>query len=171
VTLKNRSNKKKGIKSCILTKCTYDKNLEMIQPLVQELEHFLCFQFCPAGGQTKNQTGSKTRVLCHVSLLDTHDTDLEMIHALVQASVHLFGFSPLVTKPGIRSNRNLVCQVSWPRATYVPSFRSISPAVTKRALLTAQMNFDFCDLEKQVKPKTLVLCHASLLHVQPVPFK
>jgi hypothetical protein len=27
--------------------CTYDKNLEMIQPLVQEKEHFLVFSFGP----------------------------------------------------------------------------------------------------------------------------
>jgi hypothetical protein len=28
--------KNTGILSCILIRCTYDKNLEMIQPLVQE---------------------------------------------------------------------------------------------------------------------------------------
>jgi hypothetical protein len=28
--------KNSGIMSCILIRCTYDKNLEMIQPLVQE---------------------------------------------------------------------------------------------------------------------------------------
>jgi hypothetical protein len=28
--------KNPGIMSCILIRCTYDKNLEMIQPLVQE---------------------------------------------------------------------------------------------------------------------------------------
>jgi hypothetical protein len=28
----------------------------MIQPLVQELQHFLCFRFWPPGGQAKNQT-------------------------------------------------------------------------------------------------------------------
>jgi hypothetical protein len=37
----------------------YDKNLEIIQPLVQELYNFLCFRFWPPGGQTKNQTGPK----------------------------------------------------------------------------------------------------------------
>jgi hypothetical protein len=36
-----------------------DKNLEMIQPFVQELWHFLCFRFWPPGGQTKNQNGPK----------------------------------------------------------------------------------------------------------------
>jgi hypothetical protein len=38
---------------------TYDKNLEMIQPLVQELQDFLCFRFWPPGGQAKNQIGPK----------------------------------------------------------------------------------------------------------------
>jgi hypothetical protein len=37
---------------------TYDKNLEMIQPLVQELA-LLCSRFWPPGGQAKNQTGPK----------------------------------------------------------------------------------------------------------------
>jgi hypothetical protein len=36
--------------------CTYDKNLEIIQPLVLELYQFL---FWPPGGQAKNQTGPK----------------------------------------------------------------------------------------------------------------
>jgi hypothetical protein len=45
--------------SCILTRCTYRKNLEMIQPSVQEKSHFMCFRFWPTGGQTKNQTGLK----------------------------------------------------------------------------------------------------------------
>jgi hypothetical protein len=33
--------------------------IKITQPLVQELQHFLCFQFWPAGGQTKNQTAPK----------------------------------------------------------------------------------------------------------------
>jgi hypothetical protein len=45
-----------GIMSCILSRCPYDKNLEMIQPLVQD---FLCFRFWPLGSQIKNQTGPK----------------------------------------------------------------------------------------------------------------
>jgi hypothetical protein len=45
--------------SCILTRYTYDKNLEIIQPLVQEFQHFMCFQFWPPGGQPKNQIGPK----------------------------------------------------------------------------------------------------------------
>jgi hypothetical protein len=72
-----------GIMSCILTRCTNDKNLEMIQPLVQD---FLRFRFWP-----------------------------------------------LVAKPRIRSDRNTVIS---PWGTDVQSFRSIDPAVTKRALLT-----------------------------------
>jgi hypothetical protein len=28
-----------GIMSCILIRCAYDKNLEMIQPLIQEYSH------------------------------------------------------------------------------------------------------------------------------------
>jgi hypothetical protein len=38
---------------------TYDKNLELIQPLLQELQHFLCFWFWPRGGQAKNLIGPK----------------------------------------------------------------------------------------------------------------
>jgi hypothetical protein len=45
---------------------------------------------------------------------------------------------PLVAKLGIRSDRNLVCGLVGPCGTYIPSFRSISPAVTKRA------NFVIC---------------------------
>jgi hypothetical protein len=37
VTFKSRSIENQGIMSCILIRFTYDKNLEMIQPLVQEL--------------------------------------------------------------------------------------------------------------------------------------
>jgi hypothetical protein len=39
--------KNPGIMSCILIKCTYDKNLEMIQPLVQELALIGVFGFGP----------------------------------------------------------------------------------------------------------------------------
>jgi hypothetical protein len=34
--VKSRPNKNPGITSCILKRCTYVKNLEMIQPLLQE---------------------------------------------------------------------------------------------------------------------------------------
>jgi hypothetical protein len=33
--------------SCILTRCTYGKNLEMIQPLVQEKSHFVFSALAP----------------------------------------------------------------------------------------------------------------------------
>jgi hypothetical protein len=33
---------------CILIRCTYDKKIEIIEPLIQE------FQFWPPGGQVKN---------------------------------------------------------------------------------------------------------------------
>jgi hypothetical protein len=46
--------------SCILTRYTYDKNLDMIKPLVQELQHFLRLRFWLPGGQTKNQIGPKS---------------------------------------------------------------------------------------------------------------
>jgi hypothetical protein len=45
----------------------YDKNLEMIQPLVQELQHFLCFRFWPPGGQAKNQIGLKFGLYSHLT--------------------------------------------------------------------------------------------------------
>jgi hypothetical protein len=48
----------------------------------------------------------------------------------------VFGFGPLVAKPRIRLARNLVCELLLPSDTYVQSYRSIAPAVTKRALLT-----------------------------------
>jgi hypothetical protein len=34
----------------------HDKNLQLIQPLLQELYDFLCFWFWPPGGQAKDQT-------------------------------------------------------------------------------------------------------------------
>jgi hypothetical protein len=45
----------------------------------------------------------------------------------------VFSFGPLVAKPRIRLDRNLVCDFS---GTYVQSFGSIAPAVTKRDVLT-----------------------------------
>jgi hypothetical protein len=53
--------KNPGIMSCIfiIYTSTYDKNLELIQPLLQELSHFLCFWFWPPGGQAKDQTAPK----------------------------------------------------------------------------------------------------------------
>jgi hypothetical protein len=66
VTLKSRSNQKlvskkimSGIMPCILTRCTYDKHLEMIQPLVKKKYQFVCFWVWPPGGQAKNQIGPK----------------------------------------------------------------------------------------------------------------
>jgi hypothetical protein len=53
--------------SCILIRCTHDKNLEMIKPLVEELHHFLCFRFWPPGGQAKNQIGPKFGLLGQVT--------------------------------------------------------------------------------------------------------
>jgi hypothetical protein len=77
-----------GTMSCILIRYTYDKNLEMIQPLVELLSTF-----------------------CVIS------------------------FGPLVANPRIRQDRNLVCELLLPSGTYEQIFRSIAPAVTKRALL------------------------------------
>jgi hypothetical protein len=54
--------------TCILTRCNNDKNLEMIQPLVQELQHFLCFQFWPSGSQAKIQIGPKFGLYSHFTL-------------------------------------------------------------------------------------------------------
>jgi hypothetical protein len=48
----------------------------------------------------------------------------------------VFCFGPLVAKLRIRSDWNLAQKVIWPRGTYVQSFRSIAPAVTKRAMFT-----------------------------------
>jgi hypothetical protein len=47
-----------------------------------------------------------------------------------------FRFWPLGAKPGIKLDRNLVCELLLPSGTYVQCFGSIAPAVTKRALLT-----------------------------------
>jgi hypothetical protein len=47
-----------------------------------------------------------------------------------------FGFGPLVAKPSIRLDRNLVRELLLPSGTYVQSFGSIAPATTKCALLT-----------------------------------
>jgi hypothetical protein len=59
-----------------------------------------------------------------------------MIQPGVIALFCIFSFGPLVAKLRIRSDRNLVSRVISPRGRYVQSFRSIDPAVTKRALLT-----------------------------------
>jgi hypothetical protein len=47
---KVRQIKNPDIMSCILIRCTYDKNLEMIHPLVQEQQHFVDFPRWPRGG-------------------------------------------------------------------------------------------------------------------------
>jgi hypothetical protein len=48
---------KNYVNNCyVMYPCTYDKNLEMIQPLVQELYQF----FLLPGGKAKNQTGPKS---------------------------------------------------------------------------------------------------------------
>jgi hypothetical protein len=52
--------KNPGIMSCILIRYPYDKNLEMIQPLVQ---NSIFWGFWPPGGQTKNQIGPKFGLL------------------------------------------------------------------------------------------------------------
>jgi hypothetical protein len=44
----------------------------------------------------------------------------------------VFGFGPLVAKPRIRLDWNLVCDLLLPSGTYVQGFGSIAPAVTKR---------------------------------------
>jgi hypothetical protein len=50
-------------RSCILIRCTYDKNLEISSHL--ELLHFLCFCFAP-GDKAKNQTGLKFGLCLHI---------------------------------------------------------------------------------------------------------
>jgi hypothetical protein len=49
--------KNPGIMSCILIRCTYDKTLEMIQPLVQE--HFVGFPRWLPGGHICSRIGPK----------------------------------------------------------------------------------------------------------------
>jgi hypothetical protein len=49
---------------CILIRCTYDKNIEIIQPFIQELQHFLCFQFWPPGGQVLFSDAELIRYTC-----------------------------------------------------------------------------------------------------------
>jgi hypothetical protein len=63
-----------------------------------------------------------------------------MIQPLVQEllSTCVLGFGPLLAKPRIRLDRNLVCELllSSGNVHYVHIFRSIALAVTKRTLLT-----------------------------------
>jgi hypothetical protein len=63
----------------------------------------------------------------------TYDKCLVMIQTLV---VVVVGFCPLMAKPRISLDRNFVCELLLPCGTYIQRFGSISPAVTKRALLT-----------------------------------
>jgi hypothetical protein len=44
-----------------------------------------------------------------------------------------------VAKPRIRLDRNVVCELLLPSGTYVQSFVSIAPAVTKRAVLSGKV--------------------------------
>jgi hypothetical protein len=48
-----------------------------------------------------------------------------MIQPLVQEFL-VFGFGPLVAKPRIRLDRNLICELLLPSGTYVQSFESIA---------------------------------------------
>jgi hypothetical protein len=78
-------------------------------------------------------------VLCHVSFIRcTYDKNLEMIQPLVQ-ELTLFVFSVLALWwPSQESDdRNLACKLLLvlPSGTYVQSFRSIAPTVTKRAMI------------------------------------
>jgi hypothetical protein len=65
-----------------------------------------------------------------------------MIQPFVQELYHFlcFRFCPLVAKPRLGLDRNLVCELLLPSGTYVQSFRSIPPAVAKRALQTDDNN-------------------------------
>jgi hypothetical protein len=63
--------------------------------------------------------------------------DLQLTHPQTWViAIFVFGFGPLVAKPRIRLDRNLVCELHLTSDTYAQSFGSIAPAVTKRALLT-----------------------------------
>jgi hypothetical protein len=60
----------------------------------------------------------KTRVLCHVSLLDVpmiKSWRLSSHSFRSHSTFFVFGFGPLVAKPRIRSDRNLVCTLISPR--------------------------------------------------------
>jgi hypothetical protein len=76
--------------SCILIRCTYDINLEMMQPLVQEFWHFVFSVLAP--------------------WWPSQESDWTEIWS--------------------------VSELLLPSGTYVQNFRSIDPAVTKRAMLT-----------------------------------
>jgi hypothetical protein len=80
-----------------------------------------------------------------------------------------------VAKPRIRPDRNLVYELLLPSGTYVQSFGSIAPAVTKRALLTdderrRRMPRDCtcCIGSPQVSQKWL-LCLAILRWIFSIP--
>jgi hypothetical protein len=128
---KIRQIKNPGTMSCILINITCTYVLDQIVTKRANNGSVLNFDLCDLQKYVK----SKTRALCHVFLLD-----LQMIK-IWRWSSHLFrsystfcvfGFGRLVAKPRSRLDRNLV----WDSGTYVQSFRSIAPAVTKRALLT-----------------------------------
>jgi hypothetical protein len=79
----------------------------------------------------------KNLVIMSCILIRCTNDNLEMIQPLVPefSTFCVFGFDPLVAKPRIRLDRNLACELILRSGTYVQSFGSIAPAVTKRALL------------------------------------
>jgi hypothetical protein len=55
VTLKSRSNQNRGIMSCILNRCTYDQNLEMIQAFNSRVIGLSCFSLSNKLGSLVNK--------------------------------------------------------------------------------------------------------------------
>jgi hypothetical protein len=58
--------KSPGIMSCILTRCTNDKNLVMIQPFEGEIAHFVFWDLDP-WWLSKNQIGPKFILRGHLT--------------------------------------------------------------------------------------------------------
>ena len=82
---------------------------------------------------------SKTCIICDEAFWDVPTvkhlgSQLSRLASELQKTV--FRLGPLVASRGIESDRIFVWYEMLPICTYLPSFRSIGPAVTKRAMLT-----------------------------------
>jgi hypothetical protein len=108
-------------------------HMQVLNVLVQLIMiHMLLLQYFSKFDlyDLEKYVNSKTWVSCHVSFLTrwTYDKNLGMIQPSSGVrALHVFGFGPLVVKPRIRLDWNLVCEVSWPTGTHVQSFRTIEP--------------------------------------------
>jgi hypothetical protein len=67
--------------------------------------------------------------------------------------------------PYLKSDRAEIWEKCRWRLDTCSQVNALGQIVTKRDNSGAILNFDLCDLQKNVKSKTWVLCHVSLLDI------